>query len=193
MPRRELDYEPEPDQTWPPPGEESWWRSDQFHGASGVGTRAARRSKTKQVRWSLVAALVAMVLFIGLLTVSCLDMRQGRMLGSDKAPVLAPSRTNLLDQNLASVDTIAEDLADHGFEVGPLTSITDQQLLAYEAVEVKINETPAIILTFKNQATTKKWAKTIRSPAVVGDNWGINVKDKALARRIAIKLGGDVQ
>jgi hypothetical protein len=75
--------------------------------------------------------------------------------------------------------------------------------LAYDAADTEIDRVPAFILAFKDQETTKAWARAVedfKGIAVVGDTWGISfdsegndsVKQKSrnLADKIADELDG---
>lgn len=165
------------------------WPQDQV-----TPSRHERNRTSSGPMWAIVLILVAVVLITGAALVIWLDYRQ------DVIPIrsLVTSTSPAMDQ--ISVDTIAGNLKDQGFDLEPLVDTTDAQFFAYEAADTKINGVEAFILTFKDQATTKDWAvasDAFDGIAVIGDTWAISLesdkergRSKLLAKKIAATYGG---
>lgn len=198
---------PEPEAQWWEPGPSDRVDHGGTHGASGVGTRAARHARKPKKRpdrasWTAVIMVLGAVLLIGALTVMLLDIRRGMTGGDPNASRTSTAAERpsgrVLYTDLPSPDTIARRLEKAGYKVDHLEPSYDRTEHGYDVAETKINGTAATILAFPDQATTRDFvnvAGNTRYVIVYGKLWAISfgqsqsLENKKLAEEVAGKLG----
>ena len=187
---------------------DKWWEpEDETHGASGVGSRAARHAKKPKDRRPGKIALVLLLGLVAVIIVSLLiyqDFRRGMTAGD---PNVSVERDNIPKPEKfkgVSIDSIKEMLEGNGFKVDPLVITTDSQLVAYETADTKINGVEAGILAFADRDATANWVQInddLNGIAVVGETWAISLDSSKsddgpshrLADKIAAKIHADAQ
>jgi hypothetical protein len=165
-----------------------WWLST--HGASGVGN-VKRKVKKQNPTWPIVLLLLMLVLVVTLALLLFLDLRKGKLWSPWPENANSTTPTSLR-MDAVSVDTVKGWLVVKGFEVEHLQTVTDPRLLAYEYAQTYIDAKPAQIMTFKDEATAKRWIRNSDIPTISKDTWVIAVNNEELAQKMAKALKGDL-
>jgi hypothetical protein len=160
---------------------------ERLHGQKPVQAKP----KDKAPTWLVVFLILSLVLVVGLGTVMFLDLRRGELLRL--WPKNATATTSVpKDMSAISVDTVKEKLVAKGFEVDYLQLFTDHRLLAFNTVATYIDKKPARIMTFKDNATAKRWIEGADVLTVSKDTWIVATNNEPLAQRMAKALKADL-
>lgn len=179
-------------------GADRWWEESakprvQATRVQRQGRRPTPPKKDFPPSWRIVAMLLALIVFVGICLLLYQDYRRALVEGRSTTSTAKNRPSGLALPASPSLDTIKTRLQDRGFEVDYLVSVADQRNLAYDVAETHINGTPALILVFKDHATTLKWVRGSSSSVVYHNSWAVSVPDQDLAARIAQKMKADLR